>query len=312
MNPTVSIYVATYNHENYIARALSSIRMQQTDFPFEVFVGEDCSTDNTRQVLKAWEQANPDDRFHIFYRQQNMHKLPLSNPRDLRMRCKGKYIIALEGDDFWTDPHKLQKQVDFLESHPDYYAVAHNCVVVGEDGSPNGEVYPECKEETYTFRHYASDIMPGQLTTFLCHNYMTDPAADMEFLNSIPGPGDRKVYFAALCLGKIHCMQAVMSAYRHITAAGSSFSATYHFDYRREEQNLRTFLDFAYKNGNPDAIKYAEMLYLRNIRHAKRKKLAPPDVLKADKKHIQHALRAAALLLKRDVNYRIFHRKLHV
>ncbi len=224
----VSIYVPVYNHEKYIVRALDSILMQKTQYSYEVLVGEDCSTDNTRQVLRDYEAAHP-GRMTVFYRETNMHKSPINNAGDLKRRCMGKYIIALEGDDFWTDEYKLEKQVSFLEQHPDYIAVAHNCVVVGEDSLPNGENYPECKSQDYSFTHFFDRIMPGQLTTLLCRNYMLPGVLDISLMTQRLTPGDQLLYFTLLYHGKIHCIQEVMSAYRHVTGAGSSFSATVRF-----------------------------------------------------------------------------------
>ncbi len=310
--PIVSIYVPTFNHENYIVRALDSIRMQKTQYSFEVFVGEDCSTDNTRQVLKDWEQANPDPRFTIFYREHNMYGQEISNHMDLKLRCNGKYIICLEGDDFWTDPNKLEKQVSFLETHPEYYAVAHNCTVVGEDSLPNGETYPECKDSEYSFRHFASDILPGQLATLLYRNYKFDSSLDKQLLQHKGGPGDRKIYFTLLCHGKIHCIQEAMSAYRHITQGGSSFSATRRYNYDVEQKQGQAFLEYAYKLNIPEAIRCAEMLYLRTIRHAKRRGHIDAARANQDKKALRSTLRATILLLKRDINCRLLHKTLHI
>jgi len=131
-NPVISIYVATYNHERYIVKALDSIREQKTKYSYEVLVGEDVSTDNTRQLLKQYEKQHP-GFMTVYYRDHNMHHEDPNNSKDLKMRCKGKYVIALEGDDYWIDPLKLQKQVDFLENHEEYLAVAHRCVVVDEN-----------------------------------------------------------------------------------------------------------------------------------------------------------------------------------
>lgn len=308
----VSIYVPTYNHENYIVQALEGIRMQQTQYTYEVLVGEDCSTDNTRQILKDWEQAHNDPRFKIFYRETNMHKLPVGNGLDLKQRCTGRYIICLEGDDFWTDPLKLQKQVSFLDSHPEYIAVAHNCTVVDHDGNPNGETYPECKDEEYSFSHYFSDILPGQFATLMSRNYQLDNSVDQTLINKRCGPGDRKVYFTLLCHGKIHCIQESLSAYRHVTAFGSSFSANFKYDYDKEEMQYRQYLEYAYSLNHKTAIKYIEYLYLRTIRHALRTKKVDKARANADKKRILHPLRAQLLLFKRDINCRILHKTLHV
>lgn len=309
---TVSIYVPTFNHENYIVRALDSILMQKTRYSYEVFVGEDCSTDNTRQVLQAWEKAHPDERFHFFYRETNLYNSDCINAQDLKLRCKGKYIICLEGDDFWTDENKLQTQVDFLENHPEFYAVAHNCTVVGADSTPNGEVYPECKDPEYTFRHFASDILPGQYTTLLSRNYMTDPNIDRSLLNIARGVNDRRVYFSLLCHGRIYCIQKPMTAYRHITAGGSSFSATHKYSYDAQEEYQRKYLEYAYRLGHKEAIRVAEYLYLRTIRHGLRKGTVDKAQAKAHMGNIRHLGRAVCLLLKRDINHRILRRKFHI
>lgn len=243
----VSIYVATYNHENYIVKALDSILMQKTQYSYEVLVGEDVSTDHTREVLQAYEQKYP-GKFQIFYREKNMSQDRITNGLDLKLRCKGKYVIALEGDDFWTDEYKLEKEVRFLEEHPQYIAVAHNCQVVGEDSLPNGESYPECKQTEYTFSHFFDRIMPGQLTTVLCRNYMLMDNFDKSLIMRSLTPGDQLTYFSLLCHGKIYCMQEIMSAYRHVTTHGSSFSATHTFRYEREKEWYSALAEYAYRH----------------------------------------------------------------
>lgn len=294
---TISIYVPVFNHENYITQALDSILMQQTEYSYEVLVGEDCSTDNTRRVIKEWEAAHPDERFTFFYREQNMHQSDCNNIQDLKLRCRGKYMICLEGDDFWTDPLKLQKQVSFLEAHPEYYAVAHNCTVVGEDSQPNGEDYPECKDEEYTFRHYENNILPGQAATFLYRNYMLDAGFDRSLLMKRAGPADRNLYFAVRVHGRIYCMQEVMSAYRHITNEGSSFSATSRYQYAVEEFANRCRMEFAWKRKIRQAIRCSEYCYLQNIRFAWRTKKISTAHAFSDFKNIKHKFPACAKLL---------------
>ncbi len=309
-NPVISIYVPTFNHEKYIVRTLDSIAMQKTGYSFQVLVGEDCSTDGTRQVLQDWEKAHNDPRFVFFYRPENMHKAPVTNALDLKRRCTGKYIICLEGDDYWTDPDKLEKQVSFLEAHPEYYAVAHNCTVVGDDNTPNGEQYPECKDTEYTFRHYANDILPGQYTTLLSRNYMTDPQLDNSLLQPHRGPGDRNLYFTVLFYGKIHCIQDSMSAYRHVQKGGSSYSATVRYRYDTEEAACRYRLEYAYKMGDPTAIRCAEHLYLRNIRNALQHRNVKLKRALQDLKHMRHKGKHLLLLLKRDINHKLLHKPL--
>ena len=181
------------------------------------------------------------------------------------MRCKGKYLIGLEGDDFWTDPLKIQKQIDFLEKNPDYIGVSHRCVVVDQDSNPNGENYQESEFKEYSLRHFVSEIMPGQLTTVMYRNPERIEGFDKELIYKNLIPGDRLIYFALASYGKIYCMQEVMSAYRHIVTAGSSFSANYRYDFEQKEQWSREVCSFARKNKKKDSMKYAKLLYVTTI-----------------------------------------------
>ena len=109
--------MVTYNHEKYISQAIESVLMQKTNFPFQLIIGEDCSTDGTRDIVKKYAEAYPDKIKTIL----NPHNIgPLRNAEQVFKACTGKYIAMLEGDDYWTDPYKLQKQVDFLEANPDH------------------------------------------------------------------------------------------------------------------------------------------------------------------------------------------------
>jgi len=303
----VSIYVPTFNHEKYIARALDSILMQKTKYSYEVFVGEDCSTDNTRAVVQAWEQEHP-GKFNILYRETNLYHTDCPNARDLKMRCKGKYVICLEGDDFWTDPEKLEKQVSFLEEHPEYYAVAHNCTVVGADSLPNGETYPECKDEEYTLRHFASEVMPGQLATLLTRNYMIDPNFDRELLMKRNGPADRNLYYSIAAQGRIYCMQESMSAYRHITSGGSSFSATYVPNYEKDVPAFLNRMAYAEKLGNKEAIFCTRVMYLLFLRSIEKQKLADKATIAQARKQVPHWRTYLPVMLKRDINRFLLHK----
>ncbi|QHT69585.1 glycosyltransferase [Rhodocytophaga rosea] len=137
MKLTVSII--TYNQVKFIAQAIDSVLMQQTDFDFEVLIGEDDSNDGTREIVKQYEVKYP-DKIRVFY-----HSYPPDYKRingrlnfvNNIKNARGKYIALLEGDDYWTSPHKLQKQVDFLEAHPDFAICFHNARYDYEDGRPS-------------------------------------------------------------------------------------------------------------------------------------------------------------------------------
>lgn len=256
----LSIIVPTYGHEKYISQALDSILMQKTKYKYEVLVGEDASPDGTRNILKQYEKDYP-GVFTMFYRDTNMRSLGKSNAVDLRHRAKGKYLISLEGDDYWTDEQKIEKQVAFLENHSEYIAVAHNCVVVDENSEINGEEYPECKENQYTFKHYMYNILPGQTTTVMYRNYYRFSLFNTSILEKRLSPGDRLLYFALISHGKVYCIQEKMSAYRHVLKGGTSFTANYKFDYEKEKNWYCELLQYAHSLNNSQALRCAETVY---------------------------------------------------
>ncbi|OQP47350.1 hypothetical protein A4H97_07555 [Niastella yeongjuensis] len=141
--PLVSICIPTYNHGKYIRRCLEGVMMQQTGFAFEVIIGEDCSTDDTRSIIQEFEKKHP-GIIKPIYHQQNVG--PQRNAYEFCWpRLTGKYIAVCEGDDYWTDPHKLQKQVDFLEANGEFVLCFHEVRTVSE----NDEVL---REEAGDFR----------------------------------------------------------------------------------------------------------------------------------------------------------------
>ena len=126
----VSIICNAYNHEKYIAKALQSFVMQKTDFAFEVLVHDDASTDNTAKIIKEYEEKYP-DLIKAIYQTENQYSKGHGIVGKIQWgRAKGKYIAMCEGDDYWTDPLKLQKQYDALEAHPEVDICAHCCAVV--------------------------------------------------------------------------------------------------------------------------------------------------------------------------------------
>ena len=136
-SPLVSINVVTYNHEKYIEQCLDSILNQKTDFKFEIILGEDDSTDNTRAICKEYAHQYP-NKIRLFLRSRkdviyiNGNPTGRFNFMENLKAAKGKYIALCEGDDYWTDPLKLQKQVDFLESHSSYSGSFHDTLTINQ------------------------------------------------------------------------------------------------------------------------------------------------------------------------------------
>lgn len=286
---TLSVMIPTYNHEKYIVKALDSVFMQETEYTYEVLVGEDASTDRTRHILKEYESKHNYDELHVFYREHNLRNGPISNQKDLRLRCRGKYIITLEGDDYWTDKNKIQRQISFLENHPDYVAVAHNCKIVNENDEPVGFSYPECKSNEYSLIDYLLGVMPGQTATVMSINYFKTQVFDLTVLdrNRGNGPEDRVKYFALASNGKIYCDQNKMSAYRLVTNHGSSFMANYRYNFQKDYLWHKNIVDFSHEQNK--GVYVAEALYIGSLLHGMRRgEINKKEVLETVKQDLWH------------------------
>lgn len=126
VGPLVSISCVTFNHEAFIRDCLDGILIQKTNFAFEILIHDDASTDNTPSIIREYEATHQ----HIkpIYQTENKYSKGIGISLNFQFpRAKGKYIAICEGDDYWTDPYKLQKQVDFLESNTDYGLVHTGC-----------------------------------------------------------------------------------------------------------------------------------------------------------------------------------------
>ncbi|MBN1214147.1 MAG: glycosyltransferase family 2 protein, partial [Candidatus Lokiarchaeota archaeon] len=117
--PLVSICCSAYNHVNYIKDSIQGFIIQKTSFPFEILIHDDASTDGTTEIVKDYEHKYA-SLIKPIYQKDNQYSKGISPGNINRKRATGKYIAICEGDDYWTDPYKLQKQVDFLESNPEY------------------------------------------------------------------------------------------------------------------------------------------------------------------------------------------------
>jgi glycosyltransferase involved in cell wall biosynthesis len=128
----VSVAMITYNHERFIAQAIEGVLMQQTDFQVELIIGEDCSSDGTREIVRRYGERYP-EQIRPLLPERNIGAY--ANAMAVLEACLGEYIATCEGDDYWTDPTKLQKQVELLDAKPDCTMCFHNADNLLPDGS---------------------------------------------------------------------------------------------------------------------------------------------------------------------------------
>lgn len=233
-NPiTVSVNVITYGHEAYIRRTLDSILAQKTKFRIEVNVGEDKSPDNTREILLEYQEKYP-DIFNMKLREENLGVT--KNAYDLFMNAKGKYIAYIEGDDMWSDPYKLQKQVDFLEYHKEYIACTAAVDTIDEnDEITHVEQYWDCRKTLYTYKDIDGFGLPSLNNSMLHRNIFLNSSIDYSIYLKDPIVGDQQTLAFVACQGDIFRMPEKMLLYRRLkskkkkSATATCFADKYQF-----------------------------------------------------------------------------------
>lgn len=205
----VSIWMITYNQENYIEQAIESVLMQKTDFSFELVIGDDCSTDRTKEICESYQQKYPGIIRYEYNRanigmQQNVLKT--------YNRCKGQYVALLEGDDQWIDPYKLSKQVKLLDERSDV-VMCYSNAQINDTKNPNAVIYfkdinkPKQQLNKYETVHHC--VVPT--CTVMFRNKVID----------IPGwfvQAKASAYFLFYLLSKkgdLYYMDEAMALYNH-------------------------------------------------------------------------------------------------
>ena len=226
----VSIVMLAYNHERFIEKALNGVLLQDISCDYELIIGEDHSTDGTRSVIEAYRNKFG-SRLKPLYRKRNRGMV--RNMLDCLEHCTGEYIAFLEGDDFWTDPLKLKKQVQFLEEHPEYVAAAHNwnIVSVKEDFIKKGFENETVQE--YQIDDLGKFSLPAQTSTLMMRNIYQD--IKKKYLKKIIWylwiPMDRIAAFLFTHSGKVIIFPETMSCYRYyIEENGSNWSSKYEIE----------------------------------------------------------------------------------
>lgn len=287
-SPKLSVLCITYNHEKFIKQTLESFMMQKTDFDFEVIIGEDCSTDNTREIIKEFEQKYP----HIIkpiYRDKNIGAM--QNSIDILYRANGDYIAFCEGDDYWTDPYKLQKQVSFLEANPEYSLCWCRFKTLDENTGEfqvdeNDVLFQNGKDcVVFDFERFYTGWHIG-MQTLVFRKCMHDPS----YYSLYTSPKDIHLLSHLLLNGKGACLSFFGAVYRkHGAGIYSGVS---------ELQNAKVGYR-CYKEiyNNNKQIYYLKLKYIKFIQRY-------IDVLCAHKKYGAAFLKAVELLFhNRNVKY---------
>ena len=213
----VSVCVPTYNHAAYIAQMLDGALAQQTTFPYEIVIGDDGSTDGAPEIIQSYAEKHP-DKIRAYLHSENMGpKVPRefagrNNVLFLLKACRGEYVALCEGDDYWTDPLKLQKQVDFLDAHPDFAICHHNVRVTYEDGSPEHFFNSPDQQGTSTIEDLLADRWFMATASLLYRNYFL--TEDFANWHTQAAAGDWALVLQLAARGPIGYLPDVMGVYR--------------------------------------------------------------------------------------------------
>lgn len=214
----VSIRCLAYNHEQFIRDCLDGFVMQRTDFRFEAIVHDDASTDKTPEIIQEYAKKYPDIIKPIFETENQYSKHDGSLGRIMAAACKGKYIAMCEGDDYWTDPLKLQKQVDILEANENLMAVVTNTKVVDKEGNElkakQDNVVPNNKQGRYDLRSFMYKVHHYPTATVCYRRTHVEEIAKMAKHMANPYLGDWTLWIALHVYGDFYYLDEVTSAYR--------------------------------------------------------------------------------------------------
>lgn len=208
----VSVDCLAYNHENFIAEAIESFLMQKTSFNFEILIHDDASTDKTVSIIKEYEEKYP-DLIRPLYQKQNLFSQGATMLQINQRRAKGKYIAICEGDDFWTDPYKLQKQVDYLEANPECDLCVHAAHQYSEAlNKVVGKVRPSKKNRMFTTEE--AILGGGELFSTNSMMYRREKADDVPLFYFDAGYGDYPLAIHLANNGQVYYMDEEMAIYR--------------------------------------------------------------------------------------------------
>ncbi len=207
--PLISVCIITYNHENYIQKAIEGVLMQQCNFEVELILSNDFSIDSTDEIIQEVLKKHQKKSF-IKYFKQNKNLGMMANFIFTLKQCTGKYIAICDGDDYWIDELKLQKQVDFLEGNPSFSACFHNAYIINSFDAITGVF---CEWNSNRVIHSEDVIYKGggiyPTASILFRNKIELPSFTLE-----AKAGDSALAFSLLEIGNFYYSSEIMCIYR--------------------------------------------------------------------------------------------------
>lgn len=220
----VSVYCCTYNHEKYIRDALEGFFMQKTDFEWKLVIHDDASTDRTQDIIREYIDKYSGKIVSIL-QTENQYSQGIDINKIMSKYLKGKYIATCEGDDYWTDPYKLQKQYDFLQQNPEFSGCYHNIVELNNEGEQVTSKEFPYKEEFEIEKKINAKLQGQTASAFYRNIFMLLSEEQKQKFFECKANGDRKIAVTLSYLGKIKYLKDYMAAHRVIETEGDSWHA---------------------------------------------------------------------------------------
>lgn len=215
--PLVSVILIAYNQRRYIRQAIESVLAQETSFSYELLIGDDASDDGTSDIVAEYAQAYP-DRVRAFIRPENLGAA--RNAVLLLQQARGEFIASLEGDDYWIDPQKLEKQAAFLRESPGFIGCTSRIRCVDENGRAiRGKPEWIRQKRVFTLADFDGVHLPGQASSLMRRNIFRQPTHDYSVLTEADTMiSDRTAMLIFLLQGDFYCFDQPMSVYRYAPA----------------------------------------------------------------------------------------------
>lgn len=260
--PLVSVAIIAYNLEDFIGEALESVLSQKCNFSYEIVVGEDCSTDKTREILLTYQKKHP-KVIRVLEHPKNLGLTP--NSIATQNACKGKYIAMLDGDDYWTDPNKLQIQIDFLENNEAYAGHGHQSLKIYEDGGES-ELFGSEKDEDLTLVDTLSHRKFHTSSLVYRRQIWLDAGGIPENISS----NERAMYPMIVMRGKIRYSSRNMCIYRL-----SGINLTSRIDHKELERDLNMLPWLKKLDPNFPVYRFRSFLHLCMYTYGKKISFGP-------------------------------------
>lgn len=254
----------TYKHEKFIKKAISGIVMQKTNFKFRLLIFDDCSPDSTKAIVDGFlNHKNPN--LSIVYSKNKSNLGMFFNGTQALAAPEAKFVAACEGDDYWTDPYKLQKQVDFLERNKQYSAHAGNIIHVNEQDNPLPDTWPDLTTDVIISHKKLGGELKCPTMTLMYRSESLNKRFKIFMASEYPY-GDFVLFNLLLLEGEIYVSTQILAAYRHHST--SIFSGN---DINTKIKNGLITRELLYKNLKPELNILQRLIFLRNINKFKKK-----------------------------------------